>query len=147
MSHLASILTNGTFEKYPELRIIVKGAGFGWIPALMWRLDVDYFGCRSEVPWLKHSPSEYFYQHVAVCTQPLDSAPSTGAMRELLDCIEDHKVLVYGSCYPNVEMDAVDDVARRMPTLSHRELLFENALRFYGWADLGATLRAQSPSR
>ena len=132
MTHLASVLISGFFEKYPDLRVILAGAGFGWIPAMLWRLDVDYRGCRIEVPWVKRLPSEYFYERVAVTTQPLDAAPSVDAMRELLDCFDSEDVLMYASGYPDAEMDRTDALVERLPAKSLDAVFHGNARRLFG---------------
>jgi len=135
MTHLASLLISGFLDKYPELRIILAGAGFGWVPALLWRLDVDYRGCRPEVPWMKRLPSEYFYERISVTTHPLDAAPSRDAFRELLDCFDSEDFLLYGSGYPDSDLDTPDAIRESLPVGSVGAVLSGNARRVYSRID------------
>ncbi len=38
-AHLVSLLTEGVFERFPGLRILLTEGGVSWLAALMWRLD------------------------------------------------------------------------------------------------------------
>ena len=46
--------------------------GFGWLPALGWRLDKHWKRLKDEVPHLKMAPSEYIKKHFWVTTQPME---------------------------------------------------------------------------
>jgi nitrite reductase/ring-hydroxylating ferredoxin subunit len=49
-------------------------SGFGWLPALGWRLDKHWERMRDEVPHVKRPPSEYIREHFWVSTQPMEEA-------------------------------------------------------------------------
>ena len=73
-AHLVSLLTEGVFERFPSLRIVLVEGGVAWLPALMWRLDAEWKALRSEVPWVQRRPSEYLRDHVRLTT-PAAGAP------------------------------------------------------------------------
>jgi hypothetical protein len=64
--------------------VIIEG-GFGWLPALTWRLDKLFERMRSEVPHLKRRPSEYIREHIWLTTQPMEEPKDP---RQLLDVME-----------------------------------------------------------
>ena len=51
-SQLLSLVAEGTFDRYPGLRVALLEAGFAWLPAFLWRADKGWRGLRREVPWL-----------------------------------------------------------------------------------------------
>src|SRR5690606_15094755 len=76
MAHVASLIFDGTFERYPDLRIVLNEAGVFWIVPYLWRLDQDWKGLRVQTPWVKKFPSEYFRKHIRLTTQSMEKTPS-----------------------------------------------------------------------
>jgi len=72
MSQLVSFISHGTFERMPELKVLLHGGAAGWLGPLLWRLDTNFKGLRREMPWAKRMPSEYVRDHIRVTTCPLD---------------------------------------------------------------------------
>jgi predicted TIM-barrel fold metal-dependent hydrolase len=63
-ANLCSLILQGTLERFPQLRVVFSGFGFGWLPALLWRMDMDWRRLRIETPWVRQAPTEYVQQHV-----------------------------------------------------------------------------------
>jgi predicted TIM-barrel fold metal-dependent hydrolase len=133
MSHVVSLVCNGVFEKYPELRVVVIEAGVTWLPPLLWRLDADWKALRSEVPWVKRLPSETVREHMRFTTQPLDEPNSRQELRQALalgDGLED--MLMFATDYPHWDFDRPDLVSQRLPTSWREKVMSENARALYG---------------
>jgi predicted TIM-barrel fold metal-dependent hydrolase len=133
MGHLFSLIVQGVFEKYPDLRVVIVGGGTAWLP-MLWRLDTDYQALRREAPWLRRWPSEYFREHVWVSTYPLEQPGLRGDLVRLLkaiDGIEDR--LVYASGYPDTNSDSVARVSSLLPSAWHDRVFYENANRLFRW--------------
>ncbi|MGI8642718.1 MAG: amidohydrolase family protein, partial [Thermomicrobiales bacterium] len=43
-SQLISLVTEGVFDKYPDLRVALIESGVSWLPGLLWRLDKEWKG-------------------------------------------------------------------------------------------------------
>jgi predicted TIM-barrel fold metal-dependent hydrolase len=135
MSHTMSLIVNGVFEKYPSLRVLLVESTLAWVPWLLWSMDAGYKGIRRETPWLKRHPSEYFYDHFRMTTQPLDSSPDDQQLVELLKMFNGEDMLCFSSDYPHWDGDERDHVARRLPASWLPKVFRENAWKWYGWAD------------
>ena len=71
-ANLVSLIMNGTFERFPRLRVLFTEYGVIWPIASMLRMDRLWRGLRHEVPWVKKSPIDYVNEHVWFSTQPLE---------------------------------------------------------------------------
>ena len=69
---VTSLVIEGVFERFPNLKVVMVEGGFAWLPALAWRLDKLFERMRGEVPHLKRKPSEYIREHIWVTTQPME---------------------------------------------------------------------------
>jgi uncharacterized protein len=132
MSHVASMIVSGLFERLPSLRVLLVGGGVGWVPSWLWRLDAwmkQYR--RTQAPWLTRLPSEYFLEHVRVTTDSLEGvggqAKGLSAFREL------YRNVIYASCYPCAESEEPDDLLARLDDPWIEPVLRDTALDFYRW--------------
>jgi uncharacterized protein len=112
---VASLIFEGTFERYPELKIVLIEAGFGWIPSLGWRLDKIWERMRGEVPHLRRPPSEYLREHFWVSTQPMEETEEPEQVIEIMQWIGWDKML-FASDYPHWDFD--DPFLALPPSLS-----------------------------
>ena len=71
-AQLTSLIGEGTFERFPGLRVALLEGGFTWLPSLMWRLDKEWKGLRRDIPWVRRPPSETIRERVRLSVQPLE---------------------------------------------------------------------------
>lgn len=137
IAHMVNLIGEGVCDTYPNLKFVLSGCGFSWLPSLMWRMDRAYHALRSTVPRLRKLPSDYIRDHFYLATQPLDEPTSPEHMRQLLDMTGAEPMLLFASGYP--EWDA-DDPARSLSGLSglsglseqtRANILYNNAKKLY----------------
>ncbi len=132
MAHIMSMVTEGVFEKFPTLKVVLYEGGIFWLPHVMWRFDKNWKAQRSETPWVKQPPSRYILDHFYLTTYPLEAVPEPRYLHETLQMIEGERTLLFSSNYPNWEYGdpfaMVDDV----PETMRRRVMVENALSVYG---------------
>jgi predicted TIM-barrel fold metal-dependent hydrolase len=101
-SQLTSLVAEGTFDRFPALRVALIESGFAWLPAFLWRFDKGWRGLRREVPWTKRPPSEYIREHVRVALQPVDGPGDPDQLAAVLDQLESDELLMFSSDYPHL---------------------------------------------
>jgi predicted TIM-barrel fold metal-dependent hydrolase len=109
LAHLTSLVTEGVFVRFPELRIIALETGMAWLPAYLWRFDKNYKGLRSECPWLKELPSEYVRRFFRFGSQGVGPADPPAELWRLLRSVGAEKLLMGSSNFPRWDMEAPED--------------------------------------
>jgi predicted TIM-barrel fold metal-dependent hydrolase len=131
---VTSLIMEGVFERYPQLKIVMIEAGFAWLPALGWRLDKHWKRLRDEVPHLRQAPSEYIRKHVWVSTQPMEEPEAPEHVLDVMEWIGfDH--ILFASDYPHWDFD--DPLLALPPKLTEerRRMIYAgNARALYGFA-------------
>jgi uncharacterized protein len=133
MAHLVSLLTHGTFERLPGLKVVLLEGGVAWLPGILWRLDTNWRGLRAEVPWLERKPSEVARERVRFTTQPLEHTDGSDPLLfEMLAAAGAPDVLCFASDYPHWDFDDPAFMLRRLPDEWRDGVLHDNAAAFYG---------------
>lgn len=130
-AHLSSFLFEGTFEKFPRLKVALLESGFGWVPAFRWRADATWKSLRGQTPWVKRPPSEYMREHVRFATQPFEDPDSAGALATLLDGMDAAETLMFSSDFPHWDFDPPEAIVSRLPAALRPRVLVETALETY----------------
>ena len=135
MTHLANLITEGVFDKYPKLRVLLVAPGVAWLPSLMWELDTIYRTYRREMPWLRDEPSNYLSEHVRIACHPLDSPAEPERLIKLLEAFPVfEKMLCFASGWPTRRTEAPKSVQHRVPPSWLPTFFRENARELYRWS-------------
>ncbi|MGG4341983.1 amidohydrolase family protein [Paenibacillus lautus] len=131
MAHLVSMVCEGVFVKYPNLKVVLVEGGVAWLPGLMWRLDKNYKALRSTVPWLTRMPSEYIRDHCYLSTQPIEEPDNPQHLIDLFDMMDAENMLLYSSDYPHWDFDSPSHILRGLKPEARRKIFYENAKQLY----------------
>ena len=131
MAHIMSLVTEGVFERFPTLKVVLYEGGIFWLPHVMWRFDKNWKAQRSETPWVTKPPSAYILEHVYLSTYPLEAAPAE-ALSQTLDMIHGERTVLFSSNYPHWEYGDPLAMLENIPEALRRRILVENALAVYG---------------
>ena len=104
MTAVTSLVMEGVFDRFPRLRTIMIEGGFGWLPALTWRLDRLFDRMRDEVPHMQRRPSEVIHQHIWLTTQPMEEPDSRAHLDQTMQWIGWDRLL-FASDYPHWDFD------------------------------------------
>ncbi|HTH97212.1 MAG TPA: amidohydrolase family protein [Stellaceae bacterium] len=127
-SQLLNIITEGVFQKFPTLKIVLVEAGFTWLPSFLWRADKGWRGLRRETPWLKESPARIIRDHVRFTLQPANAPPDPAMLERVIEQIDCDDVLLFSSDYPHWHYEANEVIPEGFPKQLLQKLLIDNPL-------------------
>lgn len=113
---VASVITDGLFERFPKLKIVSVEAGCGYAPYLMDRLDAKFEAFRDLVP-LPRRPSEYVRENVYFVAEQGERTIDMA-----LELVGRDRIL-WGSDYPHVDaLNLSEHLPRKWPELAENFL-------------------------
>ncbi|MDF2724610.1 MAG: amidohydrolase 2 [Paenibacillus sp.] len=131
MAQLTSLVCEGVFEKFPNLRFAMLEGGIAWLPGLMWQLDKAYKQLKSTMPWLKRLPSEYIRDHCMLSTQPIEEPDDPKQLLMLFDMIDAENFLMFSTDYPHWDNDMPTEILKRLRPEARQKIYYDNAKTFY----------------
>jgi predicted TIM-barrel fold metal-dependent hydrolase len=132
ISHVASMVFDGVFERHPNLKFMCVEGGCEWAAPMMWRLDRQWEEIGAEVPDVTKKPSELIRKHVRFATQPLCEPEGVGDLTRFMEWAGAEETIVYSSDYPHYDYDDAPWVANQLPAAWRDRVMAKNALEFYG---------------
>jgi len=128
---LAMLIFGGTFERHPELRVVIAEGGIGWVAYFLERMDHCFEKQRF---WagttIKEKPSFYFHRNVLVTFEEDEAGMRT------YDLIGTHNVM-WSSDYPHSDTtwphsrQAIEKHFGSIPDDQRRAMVCENAGKLY----------------
>lgn len=131
-ANVISLVCQGTFELFRDLKVVITEGGFAWLPDVMWRLDKDWKALRDELPWLTRAPSEYIIDHFRFTTQPMVEPARREHLEVLCDIIDAERTLLFSTDYPHWDFDDPTRALRGLPANVRERVFATNALELYG---------------
>jgi predicted TIM-barrel fold metal-dependent hydrolase len=129
-AQLLSLMGEGVFNHFPDLRVVLIESGVTWLSAFLWRAIKSWRGLRSETPWFTRSPAELVRQHVRLTAQPFD-APGAAEVERILEHIDGDHMLLFATDFPHWHFDGPYALPPGLsPELVHR-LAVNNPLATY----------------
>ena len=131
IGHLLSLVSEGVFVRFPELRFVLVEGGLSWLPPLLWRFDKNWKGLRQTTPWLVRPPSEYVRDHVLLTTQPIEEPERPEDLAAILGMFDVGRMVMFASDFPHWDGDTPDFAARAFPPALRPRVLSETARELY----------------
>jgi predicted TIM-barrel fold metal-dependent hydrolase len=105
MSQAVSLIFNGVFDLFSELKVILVEGGFSYVPHLIWRCDQQYRELRHEVPWVKRRPGDTIRAQLRFATQPVEEM-TAAELTTLIDQIGSDELICFSTDYPHWDFDS-----------------------------------------
>ena len=139
-NQVLSLVAEGVFDRYPDLRVCLAELGFAWLPSLLWRFDKDWKALWRETPWVRDKPSRYVREHVRLTTSPtlIPGRVPASELAQLADMLDAGHMLLYASDYPHDHGDdAAENLLAVLSEADREAVLSKNAAAFFGIAVSG----------
>lgn len=134
--HIASLIFEGVFDRYPSLRVALLEANWSWLAPYAWRLDSTWSTLRDEVPHLQRKPSEYIAEHLYVTTQPAEEPEDK---RWFLDVYSQFRRLfpenrlMFSTDYPHWDFDSpTEALPKELSSETLEQIMWKTANKLYG---------------
>jgi uncharacterized protein len=131
-AHVTSLVSEGCFERTPDLKVAFLECGFTWLPFLLWRFDKDWKGVWREVPWVKERPSSYVLRSMRFATAPAGLPSDPAVLGRLPDLMPVGDLLLYASDHPHRHGGSIDPLLEIVGDEAREAILAGNASRLYG---------------
>lgn len=133
--HIASLIFEGVFDRFPNLRVALLEANWSWIAPYAWRLDKTWEVLKDEVPHLQRKPSEYIGQHLYVTTQPSEEPEKKSwyldAYNQFRGLFSENR-LMFSTDYPHWDFDSpLDAFPRELPQVTIDDVMWRTAKGLY----------------
>ena len=130
-AQVTSLVAEGAFERFPDLRVVLLESGFSWLPPLIWRLDKEWKGLRREIPWVTRPPSETIRDRLRAAIQPIDGPGDPAGLLRLVEQIGGDEFLMFSSDYPHAHARAFEEAFGALPPALERAIRHDTAARLY----------------
>jgi uncharacterized protein len=132
-ANLVDMIVSGTFERFPQLQVVMVEWGFSWLSPLLARMDLFWERDPGAAPLVKRRPSDYAREHFTFTTQPLDEVETRQERAALFGPEGLDKMLLFSSDYPHYDTDDPGFVIRsRIPAAIREAVCYGNAVRVFG---------------
>ena len=128
-AQLLTMIAEGVFQRFPELRVSFLESGFTWVPSWCWRMNKEWTGLRREIPWVDEPPFDLVRRHCRFSTAPTHAGPPE-EMEKMLRWIGP-ETLMFGSDYPHRHDDEIGDLLDLMSADQQAAVMAETAREWY----------------
>jgi predicted TIM-barrel fold metal-dependent hydrolase len=124
-ANAASLVLSGTFDRFPNLRVVFAEYGFTWVAPLMWRMDSEAKRMRDS--GLRRHPVAYLLEHLRFCTQPVEEPDRASRMTDLIRMMRGESTLMFSTDYPHWDTDDPSRVLTMLTGELRQRVFYENA--------------------
>lgn len=130
-TQLTSVIIEGVFAKFPQLKMVMLESGFTWLPTYLWRLTKFWRGVRMETPWVNRAPLEIVRSNIRFSLQPVDAPPDAKTLNRVIDHMQSDDLLLFSTDYPHWQYDADNAMPEGLSDDLVRKIMIDNPLATY----------------
>jgi predicted TIM-barrel fold metal-dependent hydrolase len=130
-SDVLSLVSEGVFAKYPELKVVFIESGVTWLPPALWRFDKTWRGVRAEVPWVKHAPSDIVRENIRLTLQPFDEPDGGGRLERFCQQMDSDRMILFSTDFPHWHYEGTGALPIDPASSLARRILWDNPRETY----------------
>ncbi len=131
ISAINSLVFEGTFLRFPRMKLLAAEFGFSWLPHFLWRMDQNWHQFRKEVPWVTAPPSQTVLEHVRFTSQPIEEPEKPEYLDQILAMIHAERTLLFSTDYPHWDNDFPNMTLTRIAPEMRQRIFFDNAAELF----------------
>jgi len=131
-SQVLSLIAEGVFQKFPDLKVVLLESGVTWLPAALWRMNKTWRGVRAETPWVKRPPADIARDHIRLTIQPFDAPDPAQTLLRWVEQMDGADMLLFSSDFPHWHYEGEAALPAPLPPALARQILYDNPLATYG---------------
>jgi predicted TIM-barrel fold metal-dependent hydrolase len=131
-ANLNSMIFEGVFELFPQLKMVFAEYGWTWVASHMWRMDTLWKSARRAHPWVKKFPTEYVRERVRFTTQPALECPNPTYLRQTIEMMFGSETLLFSTDYPHWDSDEPTAVLKGLESSVRQRIMRDSAIDFFG---------------
>ena len=130
-SQLTSLICEGVFNRYPDLKVVLLESGWTWLPAHLWRLTKYWRGLRMEIPWVDRSPADIVRSNIRLSLQPTDAPPDAASLQRIIEHLQSDELLLFSTDYPHWQFDGMAAIPEGLSAELVRKITVDNPRATY----------------
>ena len=130
-AQLASLIAEGVFKKYPDLKVVMLESGITWLPSFLWRFKKYWRGLTMEIPWVDRPPEEIVRDHVRFSLQPFDAPDQPDIVERMIDHLGSDELIVFSTDYPHWQFDERELLPKGLSKAQISKILVDNPRATY----------------
>ncbi len=130
-AQVQSLLSEGVFDKFPDLNFVLIESGVGWVLPYMWRSTKTWRGVRGEVPWMTRSTIEEVRSRIRLTIQPFDGPDAGPELERFIDQLGNDEMLLFSSDYPHWQFEGQDPMPKGLSPDLVRKICWDNPIKTY----------------
>jgi uncharacterized protein len=130
-SQLTSLICEGVFSRFGNLKVVLLESGWTWLPAHLWRLTKYWRGLRMEIPWVDRSPTDIVRTNVRLSLQPTDAPADVATIERIMEHMQSDELLLFSTDYPHGQFEGNGAIPAGLSADLVRKITVENPRTTY----------------
>ena len=128
---VSSLICEGVFAKFPDLKVVLAESGITWLPAHLWRLTKFWRGLWAEIPWVDKTPTEVAREHIRLTLLPVDAPADAKPLERIMEHFGSDEMVLFSTDYPHWQFDRDAALPDGISAALARKIMVDNPKNTY----------------